>query len=72
MIQLQYIQDGVNRGGLYLVLGEIASIRCLNTPGRTSRTFVLLSCGVEYEIANPLMDVLDALNLYLHGKSNQL
>lgn len=61
MIQLQYIASGNNAGGLYLNVDTISAVRASKNADGEYRTMILLTNGVEYELAGPITDVLNEL-----------
>lgn len=69
MLNLQYIVDGKNAGGLYLIVENICSVRSEEVGFKASGeprygVFICMTNGVEYEIADSITEVLDALNKY--------
>lgn len=55
-IQLQYLENDVHQGGLYLNVHDISSVR--NDHGKC---IILMSCGTEYEVVQPLGEVLEMI-----------
>lgn len=58
MIQLQYVINGENAGGLYVNVQHISSVRHVR---EGNKTMLLLSNGIEYQVVNPMMELLDEI-----------